>query len=279
VQRSRSQADDARPAETSTGWFRHLETTVIDRENLLPRRRVLPLAMLVAVLVGWQLGIEAFDVSPLILPTPVAILEALVVAHEKILAQLLITFKEFALGFSLTVAFGYLLAFAMFQWTVAEELFYPYVIVARSIPVVTLLPVLIIWLGFGFKSIVAISFLISFFVMVVNSLVGFKSVDDELASMLESFSAGQRDLYRHVYLYGSLPHVFAGLKVAVILAFTGAIVGEFLIGTEGIGSQILVYNSQFDTAKMFASVLAISLTELSLFGIVVGLERWIVDWT
>lgn len=278
MQRSRSQADDARPTEASTGWFRRPETTVLDRENLFPRRRVLPVAMLIAVVVGWQAGIEAFDVSPLILPAPAAILEGLVVAHENILAHLLITFKEFALGFSLTLVFGYLLAFLMFQWTVAEELFYPYVIVARSIPVVTLLPVLIIWLGFGFRSIVAISFLISFFVMVVNSLAGFKSVDDELASMLESFSADQRDLYRHVYLYGSLPHVFAGLKVSVILAFTGAIVGEFLIGTEGIGSQILVYNSDFEIPKMFASVLAISLTELSLFGVVVGLERWIVDW-
>lgn len=279
MQRSRSQADDRRRSEASTGWFRRRETAVLDREDLVSRHHVLPVALLIVVLGGWQVGIEIFDVSPLILPSPAAILEALVVAHEKILAELLITFTEFALGFSLTVAFGYLLAFLMFQWTVAEELFYPYVIVARSIPVVTLLPVLIIWLGFGFKSIVAISFLISFFVMVVNSLAGFKSVDDELASMLESFSADQRDLYRHVYLYGSLPHVFAGLKVSVILAFTGAIVGEFLIGTEGIGAQILVYNSDFETAKMFASVLAISLTELSLFGIVVGLERWIVDWT
>lgn len=260
-------------------WIGDLHKNILSEGGLFSRHRILPVGLFAVLIFGWQIGVDIFAVSPLILPTPLAILRALVAGQEKIVTQLAITFKEFAIGFSLTVVFGYLLAFAMFQWKVVEEMLYPYVIIMRSIPVVTLLPVFIIWFGFGFKSIVAISFLISFFVMVVNSLAGFKLTDDELASMLRSFSANERDLYRHVYLYGSLPHVFSGLKISVILAFTGAIVGEFLIGTEGIGSQILLYNTNFETAKMFASVLAISLTELSLFGLVVGLERWFVDWT
>lgn len=251
---------------------------MLSRPAVFRRRRVLPAGLFVALVVGWQVGHGVFDVQSLTLPTPLAIATALVDGRETIFEQLLITLEEFTYGFAMTVVFGYGLAFLMFQSQVAEETFYPYVIVARSIPVVTLLPIFISWFGFGFTSIVAISFLISFFVMVVNSLSGFKGTDQELVSMLESFSADQRDVYRNVYMYASLPHVFAGLKVSVILAFTGAIVGEFLIGTEGIGSQILLYNQSFDTAKMYAAVLAISITELSLFGLVVGLERWIVEW-
>lgn len=279
VQKSRSSTSDSSHSGDSVGSIgSHIKAILVPNE-LISRHRILPLGLFAVLIFGWQIGVEVFSVSSLILPTPLAILRALVAAHGKILSQLMITFKEFAIGFSLTVVFGYLLSFLMFQWKVAEEMLYPYVIILRSIPVVTLLPIFIIWFGFGFKSIVAISFIISFFVMVVNSMAGFKSTDEELVSMLRSFSADERDLYRHVYLYASLPHVFSGLKVSVILAFTGAIVGEFLIGTKGIGSQILMYNTDFETAKMFASVLAISVTELSLFGVVVALERWIVDWT
>lgn len=246
--------------------------------DLLSRQRILPAGFFVALVTAWQVGVGALGVSPLTLPTPVTIAGAFLAAHETIFHHLTITLREFAVGFSLTVVFGYGLAFTMFQWKVAEETFYPYVIVARSIPVVTLLPIFITWFGFGFTSIVTISFLISFFVMVVNSLAGFKSTDDELVNMLRSFSADERAVYRNVYLYSSLPHVFAGLKVSVILAFTGAIVGEFLIGIDGIGAQILLYNTRFETAKMFAAVLAISVTQLTMFGAVAGLERWIVDW-
>lgn len=248
--------------------------------RLFSREVVFPSALFVVLLLIWEIGVPAMGIKPFILPTPTTIAAAFVENHQTILEELSITLWEFARGFGLTLVAGYLLALAMFEWKTMEITFFPYVIVVRSIPIVTLLPIFIIWFGFGDESIVVVSFLISFFPMVVNTLSGFQSTDDQLVEMLESFSGNRLDVYRNVYLYSSLPTVFAGIKISVILAFTGAIVGEFLIGSQGIGALILEYNRGFgSTAAMFAAVFTISITELLCFGIVVAIEWLVIDWT
>lgn len=240
---------------------------------------VLPGALLVAVLAAWELGVPAAGIASYVLPTPTQIGVAFLDHRATILGELLVTLREFAYGFGLTLFSGYLLALCMFEWRVLEATFLPYVVVIRSIPVVTLLPIFIVWFGFGFNTVVVVSFLISFFPMVVNALSGFQSTDDQLVEMLESFSASRWEVYRNVFLYSSLPTVFAGIKISVILAFTGAIVGEFLVGNQGIGALILEYNMTFDTSAMFASVFTISITELVCFAAVVVVQRLVVDWT
>jgi NitT/TauT family transport system permease protein len=246
----------------------------------LVRRRtvVLPGLVFVLVLVCWEVGVPALGVRSYILPTPSAILASLAAEFPTILDHLRSTLQAFAVAFILTVVTGYLAALAMAQWSALETVLYPYVIGARSVPIITLLPLFIVWLGFGFPSIVAIGYLISFFAMVVNSLAGFKSTDDELVEMIRSFSGNRRQEFRHVSLYASLPYVFAGVKICIILAFTGVIAGEYLVGTEGIGYLILQYNNNFATDAVFAAILAISVTQLLLFGLVVAAERRLVTW-
>lgn len=241
---------------------------------------VLPAAVLIVVLSGWEFGAPAVGVEPFILPTPSAIGAAFLEHQGTILAELQVTLREFAIGFGLTLVSGYLLALVMFEWHVMELTFFPYVIVIRSIPIVTLLPIFIVWFGFGMNTVIVVSYLISFFPMVVNTLSGFQETDDELVEMLESFSATRWQVYKNVYFHSSLPTVFAGIKISVILAFTGAIVGEFLVGNQGIGALILEYNRGFGTtAAMFAAVFTISISELVCFGAVVLFERGILDWT
>ncbi|MFB6132589.1 MAG: ABC transporter permease [Halanaeroarchaeum sp.] len=239
---------------------------------------VFPTTVSVVVLVAWEFLIPFWGIETYLLPTPSAILFAFIEYHAAITAAMKITLMEFAIGYFSTVFAGYLLALVMAYSTPIEKTFYPYIIVIRSIPVVALLPVFLIWFGFGFNSIIVISFLISFFPMVVNTLSGFKSTDDELVDMLRSFSASPREIFRHVYLYGSLPSVFAALKICTILAFTGAIVGEFLLGKAGIGALILNFNSTVNTPAMFAAIFTVSWTELLIFGFIHKLEDFIVDW-
>jgi NitT/TauT family transport system permease protein len=247
--------------------------------QLFSREVVLPTTVLVVVLVGWELAVPAAGVEQYILPTPSAIAAAFVDNHGTIFAELQVTLREFAIGFGLSLVSGYLLALVMFEWKFMEVTFFPYVIVIRSIPIVTLLPIFIIWFGFGTNTVVVVSYLISFFPMVVNTLSGFQETDERLVEMLESFSANRREVYKNVYLYSSLPTVFAGIKISVILAFTGAIVGEFLVGNQGIGALILEYNMTFATPAMFAAVFTVSISELACFGSVVALQRYVVDWT
>lgn len=238
----------------------------------------LPTVFTVLFVTFWEFGLPALGIPQFILPTPSAIVAALLAEYPTLIAELLVTLQEFAIGFGLSVVLGYFLSLVMFFWTAFEHTFYPYVIIYRSIPVITLLPIFIIWFGFGFNSIVAISFLLSFFPMVVNSLSGFKSTDDDVVAMLESFSGSRRQLYWNVYRYSSLPLVFAGIKVSIILAFTGAIVGEFLIGQHGIGFMALHYNNNFEIPEMFAAIFVVSITQLIIFGSVVLLERRTVTW-
>lgn len=238
----------------------------------------LPGLVLIVLLAWWELGVRRFEVPSYVLPSPTAIFGAFVENYPVILGELWTTFLTFAIAYSLTIVIGYVFAALMFEWHVLETIFYPYVITARAIPIVALIPIFIIWFGFGFRSIVIISFLIGLFAMVVNSLAGFKSVDPSTVEMLRSFSANRRELFREVYFYGSLPLVLAGAKICVILTFTGVLVGEFFIGTEGIGFLILEYNNALATASMFASIVAVSGTQLALFGAVVLAERRIVNW-
>lgn len=241
--------------------------------------KILPWLVLLWVLVTWEFGAKAFGIPTYLLPPPSDIAMAFVWNYPVILAELGTTLWAFSIAFGLTVFAGYLLAMLMYEWRILEATLYPYVIVARAIPIVSLIPLIIIWFGFGVRSIVMISFLISFFAMVVNSLAGFKSTEKATIEMLESFSASRWDLYKEVHFYTSLPLVFAGTKICVILAFTGVIVGEFLMGSAGIGFLILEYNNSLATAKMFASIFTIAVTQLFLFGTVVLLERRIVQWT
>lgn len=237
-----------------------------------------PTTVGVALLLLWEFAVPALGVPSYILPPPTEIVAAATAVYPVLVAELLYSLSEFAIGFGLTVLSGYLLALLMFYSKPIEMTVYPYVIVYRSIPIVTLLPIFIIWFGFGFNSIVVISYLISFFPMVVNSLSGFKSTDTERVEMLRSFSASDRALFWDVYRYASLPTVFAGLKISTILAFTGVIVGEFLIGQQGIGYLIYQYNNDFATAEMFAGIFVVSLTQLLFFGGIVAIERTLVTW-
>lgn len=242
------------------------------------RRVFWPVIVLLLLLLVWEIGVRLYDVPTYVLPPPTDIIEAAVYNLEPLGRHLQISFSAFAIAYTLTVVVGYLTALAMYQWKTLEVVLYPYVITARAIPIVALIPIFIIWFGFGLNSIIVISFLISFFAMVVNTLTGFKSTDDELSDMLHSFSASRWEIFRNVHVYSSLPAVFAGLKICVILTFTGVIVGEFLIGSEGIGYLIIEYNNNLATAKMFAAILTISITQLFLFYSIVVLEGWVVSW-
>ncbi|MFW5918793.1 MAG: ABC transporter permease [Halanaeroarchaeum sp.] len=250
----------------------------MDTSTFTDRKRVLPVSVFFVSFLAWEFLVPFFGIQPYILPPPSTVAVAFLENRAILFEQLQITMVEFLIGFSMTVVTGYLIALAMSYWRLFEITFYPYVVAIRSIPVVTLLPLFIIWFGFGFNSIVIISYVISLFPMVVNSLSGFKSTDPQMIDMLRSFSANKRQLYWNVYRYSSLPSVFAALKICIILAFTGAIVGEFLVGNEGIGYLILSYNSSLETAKMFAAIMTVSVTELLIFGAVARLETAVVTW-
>lgn len=248
-------------------------------KRLLSIKVIVPTVLFAVVLTVWQFLVPAMGMESYLLPTPSEIVAAFLVHREAILGALAVTLKEFGVGFGLTLVSEYVLALLMFESMTLEVAFYPYLIVVRSIPTVALVPLFIIWFGFGTRTVVIVTYLIGFFPMVVNSLSGFKSTDDELVQMLESFSANRLDVYRNVFLYSALPTVFAGIKICVVLAFTGAIVGEFLIASHGIGALILEYNTTFETSAMFASIFVVTATELLVYGAVIGIQRLVIDWT
>jgi NitT/TauT family transport system permease protein len=149
----------------------------------------------------------------------------------------------------------------------------------NAVPKIAIAPLLLIWLGFGIASKVVVAFLISFFPIVIQTGVGLRTVEPELHDLARSLHATWFRTFRKIDLPHALPDLFAGLKVGVTLAVTGAIVGEFLSADKGLGFLLQSAVSQQITELAFAVVFVIAATSIGLFAVVAAMERILVPWS
>jgi NitT/TauT family transport system permease protein len=217
-------------------------------------------------------------VAPYLLPAPSAVLARMVSARSLFLGHAAVTALEIVLGFLLALVVGVALAIAVVYVRPFEAAVYPWIIATQTIPKVALAPLFIVWLGFGLLPKVVIAFLIAFFPILVDTVVGFKSVDAEAMYLLRSMGAGEWKIFRYLRLPSALPNLFAGMKVAIILATVGAIVGEFVGANEGLGYALLVANGTMDTTLLFGALVLISALALVCYGIVCIVESACIRW-
>ena len=141
-----------------------------------------------------------------------------------------------------------------------------------------LYPLLAIWFGFGIGPKVAIAALITFFPMLVNAVVGLRSVDPQALDALHVLAASRWEVFRRLRFPSSLPYVFAALRISVPLSLVGAVVAEFLSGSSGMGQLILIANGAFDTPALFGAVFVLATLGVSLTGLVGYVERHVLEW-
>lgn len=226
----------------------------------------------------WEAVRRGFALPRIILPSPLDVLFASSQKAGYILGHLRFTLGEASAGFALGAVAGVLLAFIFVRFAALRRALYPLALALKSTPLIALAPLLVLWLGSGAASKVAMSAILCFFPILVGTYDGLREVDPALIDLLRVYGATPNQLLLKVRLPAALPQVLSGGRVAVPLAVVGAVIGEYLSATRGIGYIIANAGYHLDTALVFAAIAAIAIASLSMFGLVVLLERRIAFW-
>jgi NitT/TauT family transport system permease protein len=185
---------------------------------------------------------------------------------------------ETLLGFAVGSALGFLLGTAVAMNRYVEYFLYPYIVMFQSLPKVALAPLIVIWFGLGLTSKVINAALVAFFPLLVNTMVGLRSADEDRVSLMRSLSASNTQIFWMLRLPNALPFVMAGLDIAMILALIGAIVAEFTGATAGLGMLILSMTYTMDVSGQFSVLLILSVVGLLLNRLVYLVRRRVLFW-
>lgn len=238
----------------------------------------LRIAFSVGALLVWEYGVRYFEIPSYLLPTPSAIATTLVTDWRIIYLNLGPTLAEILGGFFLSIVIGVPLATLIVFSPVAERLLYPPMVASQAIPKVAIAPLFIVWMGYGLPPKIWIAFLIAFFPIVIDTVVGLRSVQPEMLQLGRSMGGGTLRVFLKLRLPNALPNLFGGLKVAATLAVVGAITGEFVGSQAGLGYLLTSASGQMDTALVFAALVTISVIAMLLFMIIEAVEKAIIPW-
>lgn len=223
----------------------------------------------------WHFWVELAEVPAYVVPTPWDTLMALGDDYDWV-HNTLVTGGEIFAGYFAAVIFGVGMA-VLFSWSrLLNALLMPLIVSTNMIPKVALGPIIIVWFSYGFMPNAIIAFSICFLPILLTTARGLLEVEPELLDLVRALKASRWQVFVKIQLPGSLPYVFSGMKVAVVLAVAGAIVGEFIASGEGLGYLMLQVQVTLDTAAMFMAVLLTTLIGVVLYGLVIGLERLVV---
>lgn len=227
-------------------------------------------ALLVAVvLIGaWQILVPLSGLSEFVLPTPLAIAKRIVNDLPLLSAHTYVTLLEVIFGFTLGALIGIPLALSIFYSRAFERAIYPILVGLQTVPKVSLAPILVLYLGYGWAPKIVLAFMISFFPIVISTVVGLQSLDKNLVNLVRSMGANEWQIFFKLRLPAALPNIFAGFKVAISLAVIGAVIGEYVAAERGLGYLQLQANSQFDTTLNFATVVTISALGVMLYFVI-----------
>ena len=241
-------------------------------------RIVAPLAFAVVVLALWQLYTVVSDVPESSLPAPTEIARAGWEHRDLLIDNTWVTVEEILIGFALAIALGVVLAILIRSSRTIERAVYPWLVVSQMVPVPAVAPIFVIWTGFDLRPKVMVVALVAFFPIAVNSIDGLRAADPQLLRLMRTLRASRWQQFRYARLPAALPFLFSGLKVAAALAVIGAVFGEWVGSSEGLGHLILVLNNATETATMFATIFVLSVIGIALFGLVILLERRLLPW-
>lgn len=243
------------------------------KKSSSPFERYAAATVIVCILAAWQAAVPLFGLSPFVLPTPLAIGERIVQDFPLLASNAYVTILEVLGGFSVGVLIGIPLALAIFYSKAFERAVYPLLVALQTVPKIALAPLMVLYLGYGWAPKIALAFLISFFPIVISTVVGLQSLDKALVNLVRSMGASEMQTFFKVRLPAALPSLFGGLKVAISLAVIGAIIGEYIAAERGLGYLQLQANSQYDTALNFATVVVISCVGVALYYVIDIIEK------
>ena len=242
------------------------------------QRRMLSASLIIGLFVLWEVICDGFHVSDLVLPPPSEIFATLWERYPAIWPHALQTLYTTLLGFFFGVIAGVLLGVLLGVSKLAYDVANPLLVGFASIPKVALVPILVLWFGSGTVPAVVTAMITCLFPIVVNVATGLATTEPELEDFMHTLGASKLDTLLNVGLPRTMPYFFASLKVAVTLAFVGAVISETVASNLGIGNLMMIASSNFDVPLVFAGLLILAVLGVVLYGMFSLVEVRVTGW-
>lgn len=230
------------------------------------------------IFVAWDLAVRLLKIPAYLMPPPLAVLAAIVEHWRTLGIHTLWTTGTILAGFIAAAVIAIPLAMVIVVSPTLGRLIYPPMVATQAIPKIALAPLFIVWFGFGMMPKVAVAFLIAFFPIVIDTIVGLRNIEPGMIQLARSMGAPPHRVFLKLRLPNALPMIFGGLKVASALAVVGALTGEFVGSDKGLGYILLQASGNLNTALLFASLVILSLVAMVFFYAVELVERILIPW-
>jgi NitT/TauT family transport system permease protein len=231
-----------------------------------------------ALLAVWEIVTRGLALRANVFPPPSFVAWSLFVRTDLLAAHAWLTFSQTILGFLISVAIGITLGWVISKSRLLHEALYPVIVVLQVMPKEALAPLLVLWCGAGTSSRTALAFLIAFFPMVINTILGVRSLDANIRNYATSLSCSRWQTFAKVEFPSALTAIFAGMKISVTLSVIGVVVAEIVAGRSGLGYLLLFASSRLDMGFSLAILFVLALWGGGLFAVIVWLERRMIFW-
>jgi ABC-type nitrate/sulfonate/bicarbonate transport system permease component len=235
--------------------------------------------LVAAIVLAWEAYVRIAALDPITLPAPTRVLAALWDFRAAAIGHLVPTLIEALLGCALAAAFAIGVAIALDRWDPVRRAVEPLLVTSQTIPIVAIAPLFVIWFGFGLLPKVLIVVLVTFFPVAIALLDGFGRVDPEATLLLRSLGASRQQAFSKLRWPTALPSLFTGLRISVVYAVIGAIFGEYVGATEGLGIWMKLSQNTFRTDLVFGAILLTAIVSVTLYLAVGIAERALVPWS
>jgi ABC-type nitrate/sulfonate/bicarbonate transport system permease component len=238
-----------------------------------------PLALVAAIVLAWEAYVRLAGLDPIVLPAPSRVVGSLWDFREAAVGHLVPTLVEAIVGCALSVTLGIGAAIALDRWEPVRRAVEPLLVTSQTIPIVAIAPLFVIWFGFGLLPKVLIVVLVTFFPVTIALLDGFGRVDPEAMNLMRSMGATAQETFQKLRWPAALPALFTGLRISVVYAVIGAIFGEYVGATKGLGIWMKLSQNSFRTDLVFGAILLTALVSVALYLGVGIAERVVVPWS
>ncbi|MBV9387280.1 MAG: ABC transporter permease [Chroococcidiopsidaceae cyanobacterium CP_BM_ER_R8_30] len=253
-------------------------------KRLLSPDVLAPAVVGILAIIAWDLFVRITNLPPYLLPGPILVLQTLFQDWGELFPSLLITLKITVVAFVAATVLGLAISILFTQSKWIERSFFPYAVLLQTTPVVAVAPLIIIWLKNDiFAALVVCAWIVAFFPIIANTILGLNSVDHNLLNLFQLYRASRWQTLLYLRLPSALPYFLGGLRISGGLALIGAVVAEFVAGTggsqSGLAYQILMASYNLQIPKMFAALFLIALTGISIFACLTWLSDFLLrDW-
>ncbi|MFP4021175.1 MAG: ABC transporter permease [Halanaerobium sp.] len=230
-------------------------------------------------LILWEIMIQLLNVESWILPAPTAIFAEILRTRSLLLEHSLRTLYESIFGLGISAVSGILVGTVIFNFKILERTLYPLMVISQTVPIVVLIPLFVIWFGFGLLPKILIVILACFFPVAVNTVDGLNTADQDKIDLLKAMGASKWQTFTKVRIPTALPMIFSGLRISATYSVMAAVVAEWMGSDIGLGVFIVRSSNSYLTARVFAGIVLVSLFSIILFQSISLLEKFLIPWS